>query len=151
MLFVTYPSVQRTCNLSEIVPDILRAITLGDIFVETVFSGVGEIVYGCDCVYPAVIDRLAVKCQAFHTVVAADDRSDCRLYPRCESLMPMSSFLVSYIYHVLPYDAFTCGRIYKVPEHHIYPDESDFYTSCIKYCGVFDVACQRGVAEIISV
>lgn len=129
MLFVTYPSVQRTCNLSEIVPDILRAVTPGDVFVETVFSGVGEIVYGCDCVYPAVIDRLAVKCQAFHTVVAADDRSDCRLYPRCESLMPMSSFLVSYIY----------------------PDESDFYTSCIKYCGVFDVACQRGVAEIISV
>ena len=129
MLFVTYASVQRPCNLSEIVPDILRAVTPGDVFVETVFSVVGEIVYGCDCVYPAVIDRLIVECQAFHTVVAADDRSDCRLYPRCESLMPMSSFLVSYIY----------------------PDESDFYTSCIKYCGVFDVACQRGVAEIISV
>ena len=42
MLFVTYHSVQRPCNLSEIVPDELRTVLPDDVFVETVFSVVGR-------------------------------------------------------------------------------------------------------------
>ena len=66
MLFVTYPSVQRPCNLSEIVPDILRTVTPGDVFVETVFFGVGKVVYGSYRICPVIIIYVIVPGISLH-------------------------------------------------------------------------------------
>ena len=65
--FYPHPSVQISVDLSavcfgqlpvifpEVISDILRTVTPGDVFVETVFSGVGKVVYGSYRICPVII------------------------------------------------------------------------------------------------
>jgi len=68
--------------LSKVVSYVLRAVRVGNVFVKTIFSSVGQIVDSGNCIGFIVLDCLSVYCKAFNVSALVNDKSDNKAFAR---------------------------------------------------------------------